>query len=107
MVGAFVFEIVRRGALDWRVSVDGRDDHVAFASREACLGAATALARRRHLDHSVTTEVWVPGPHGHGECIIRFMTPADLEQMLRNLQSSGQLQKACGDYAAPAPDHRD
>ncbi|MEH6421280.1 hypothetical protein [Pseudomonas sp. CGJS7] len=106
MVGAFVFEVVCRGASDWRVAVDGRDDHVAFASREDCLGAATARARRRHLDHSVTTEVWVPRPHGNGECIIRFMTPADLEQMLRSSRPREQLREACDDQATPAIDHR-
>lgn len=94
---AVIFEAVCRGSLNWRVSINGEDDHVPFGSREHCIGAATARARRYHLDRGVTTEVWAPG-FGGRECIIRFMTPPDLEALLRNPLPSAELREACDQY---------
>lgn len=97
------FDAVCRGSLNWRVSINGEDDHVPFAGREACIGAATARARRHHLNHSVTTEVWVPGFGGKRECIIRFMTQPDLEALLRNPLPSMELREACDQYGLYFP----
>ncbi|MBT2750026.1 MULTISPECIES: hypothetical protein [unclassified Lysobacter] len=97
------FDAVCRGSLNWRVSINGEDDHVPFAGRDACIGAATARARRHHLDHSVTTEVWVVGVHGRRECIMRFMTPSDLEALLQDPQPSWELREACDQYGMYFP----
>lgn len=97
-----IFEVVCRGSLNWRVSIDGEDDHIPFATRETCIGAATARARRHHLDRAVTTEVWAPG-FGGRECIIRFMTPPDLEALLRNPAPSADLCEACDQYGLHFP----
>lgn len=77
-----VFEAVCRGSLDWRVCIDGEDEAIAFANRESCVAAATARARRRHLDTGRVTEVWAPRIGGSRECIVRFMTPNEFDALL-------------------------
>ena len=77
-----VFEAICRGTLDWRVCVDGADEHVPFANRESCIAAATTRARLRHVDTGATTEVWAPGYGSKRECLIRYMTPVDLDELL-------------------------
>ena len=97
------FEAVCRGSLNWRVSIDGDDDHIPFASRETCIGAARARARRHHLEPAVTTEVWAPGFGGKRECIIRFMTPPALEALLLDPLPSLDLREACDQYGLHFP----
>ena len=97
------FDAVCRGTLNWRVSINGEEDHVPFACREACIGAATARARRHHLEHAVTTEVWAPGNGGKRECVIRFMTPPALDALLRDPLPSMDLREACDQYGLHFP----
>jgi hypothetical protein len=97
------FDVVYRGSLNWRVSINGMDDHVPFSDRDACIGAATARARRHHLEYCVTTEVWAPSRSGQRECILRFMTPSDLDALLSNPLPSLGLRAACDEYSLRPP----
>lgn len=98
-----IFDVVCRGSLNWRVSVNGEDDHIPFANQESCIGAATASERRRHLERGVTTEVWAPTYSGQRECILRFMTPPDIEALLRSPLPSLDLREACDQYGLHFP----
>ncbi len=96
MVGRTVvtYEAVRRGALDWRVCVDGVDEHVPFANRESCIAAASTRARLRHVDTGCATEVWAPGYGSKPECLIRYMTPPELDDLL--IRSVGNVDWIAG-----------
>jgi hypothetical protein len=100
---AVIFDAACRGSLNWRVSIDGVDDHVPFANRETCIAAATVRARRHHLDHFVTTQVWASGPSGKHECLVTFMTPGDFEALLGDANSSLELRHACDRYKLESP----
>ena len=97
------FEAVCRSSLNWRVSIDGDDVHIPFANCETCIEAAKARARRHHLDHGVTTEVWAPGYGGKRECVVRFMTPEDLDAMIYRSDASIRLRDACDEYGSMFP----
>jgi hypothetical protein len=86
-----VYDVVFRDARDWRVSVNGVDEHVPFKDRESCIGAATAQARLHHIGTGHTTEVWAPGYGGERECLVRYMTPLDFEDLLRRTEPNSQL----------------
>ncbi|MBT2748318.1 MULTISPECIES: hypothetical protein [unclassified Lysobacter] len=98
-----IFEAVHLGTLDWRVSVNGSTDHVPFASRDTCIAAASARARLHHISHGVTTEVWAPTYNRESECIVRYMTPSDLEEMLRRSVPESQLREASYAYGPLFP----
>lgn len=51
------FDVVYRGTLDWRVSINGKDELTPFSTRETCAAAARVRARRHHQDHGVSTRV--------------------------------------------------
>ena len=88
---AVVYDVVLLGSRDWRIRVDGDDDHVRFGDRESCVVAAMSRARSHHVDTGCATEVWAPGYGGVRECLIRYMTPSDLEELLRRSSSGTQL----------------
>ncbi|MGO1069702.1 hypothetical protein [Lysobacter sp. CA199] len=100
-----IFQVAYRGSLNWRVVADGVENYVAFASREACIAAATARARHHHLTFGATTEVWAPRLGGEDECIVRFMTPDKLDAMLSLgwSDASAHMRGACDDYVMHFP----
>mgnify|MGYP003482847517 CR=1 FL=1 len=98
-----IFEVVYRGFHNWRVVADGIEDFVPFATREACIGAATARARHHNLGYGVATEVWAPRIGGENECVVRFMTPDDLDALLQWSDASILLRDACEDYVLQLP----
>jgi hypothetical protein len=100
---AVIFEALCQGSLNWRVSIGGVDDHVAFANRDTCIAAATARARRHHLEHFVTTQVWARSRYGERECLMSFMTPCDFEASLDTAKSSLELRHACDRYELESP----
>lgn len=59
-----------------------QDEPVSFANRDSCIAAARQQARGRHTDAGVSTEVWAPGYGGTRECIVRYPTPADFNELL-------------------------
>lgn len=102
MVGTRVvhFDVVWRGSLNWRVSVNGEDEHVPFASKETCIAAARARARQRHDDMGVPTEVRAPGPDGSLQSVVTYMLPHELLEFCVETESgsSRQLREACDVY---------
>ncbi|WP_408951538.1 hypothetical protein [Lysobacter sp. Hz 25] len=102
MVGARVvhFDVVWRGPLNWRVSVNGDDEHVPFASKETCVAAARARARQRHHDTGMPTEVRAPALDGALESVVTYMLPEDLLEYCVETESgsSRQLREACDVY---------
>jgi hypothetical protein len=98
-----IFQVVYRGSLNWRVMADRTEDYVPFATRETCIGAATARARHHHLGYGVATEVWAPRIGGQNECVVRFMTPDDFDSLLQWSDASIQLRNACEDYVLNFP----
>ena len=89
-----VYDVICRGARDWRVSVNGSDEHVPFKDRESCIGAATAQARLHHVQTGHSTEVWAPGYEGQRECLVRYMTPLDFDNLLRCTAPDSRLMAA-------------
>jgi len=85
------FDVVYRGVLDWRVNVNGVDEPVSFNTCENCITAARARARLHHIESGHTTEVWAPGRTGERECLVRFMHPSDLDELLRRWVHSPDL----------------
>ncbi|MGO1069632.1 hypothetical protein [Lysobacter sp. CA199] len=102
-VPSVIFQVVYRGSLNWRVVADGVENYVPFATREACIAAATARARHHHLTYGVAAEVWAPRIGGENECVMRFMTPDDLDALLRWSNASIQIRDACEDYVLQSP----
>lgn len=100
-----VFDVVLRGPQNWRVCVDGLDEHVPFADREICIAAAMSRARLRHLETGCATEVWAPRFIGSGErvCLIRYMTPSDLDGLLRFNSTASSIFGASFAYPASFP----
>lgn len=94
------FDAVCRGSVNWRVSVNGEDEHVPFATREACIAAARARARYRHLDMNVPTEVRAPGVDGAMVSIVLYLHPHELMEFCEETEStsSRELREACDAY---------
>lgn len=100
------FDAVCRGSLNWRVSVNGEDEHVAFASREMCLAAASARARQRHLDTGVRTDVRAPDIDGKLVPQVSYMLPQEHYSLCAETESESslRLREACDFYGmAPRP----
>lgn len=99
------FDAVCRGSLNWRVSVDGEDEHVPFASKATCIAAAKARARQRHLDTGVPTEVRAPAIDGTLESVVTYMLPHELLEFCEETESGSslQLREACDAYGGDGP----
>lgn len=98
------FDVVYRGSLNWRISINGEDDHVPFATKQHCITAARARARHRHQDEGIHTDVRSADATGEMECIVRFMHPHELLQLCEQSarDSSHDLREACDQYGAAA-----
>lgn len=94
------FDALCRGSLNWRVSVNGEDEHIPFSSRTTCIAAACARARQRHLDSGIPTEVRAPALDGALESVVTYMLPQDLLEYCVETESgsSRQLREACDVY---------
>lgn len=94
------FDAVCRGSLNWRVSVNGDDEHVRFASRATCIAAARARARQRHLDTGLPTEVRAPALYGALESVVAYMLPHELLEFCVETESGSSrlLREACDVY---------
>jgi hypothetical protein len=91
------FDAVCRGSLNWRVSVNGEDEHVPFACRDDCVAAARVRARQRHINDGIPTEVRVQTIGGGLESIVIYMKPHELDEFCLETESisSRQLREAC------------
>lgn len=98
-----IYDVVYRGALNWRVCVNGIDEPVPFDTCDNCITAARARARLRHIATGYTTEVWAPGRTGERECLVRFMNPSDLDELLRRWASDSALLDASYAYGPLFP----
>jgi len=94
------FDAVCRGSLNWRVSVNGEDEHVPFASKQTCVAAAKARARQRHIDQGVPTEVRAPDIDGRLESVVAYMQPHELLEFCVETESGSSrlLREACDVY---------
>lgn len=91
MSPAAVYDVVNRGSLGWRIRINDADESRYFPNREDCIAEATARARHQHAQTSLPTEVWAPGYDGARQCIVRYMKPSDLDELLRRGTSHSQL----------------
>lgn len=98
-----IFEAICRGSLNWRVSIDGADVPIPFASRETCIAAAMERARHHHQKHGVTTQVWGPSYGGGRELIRRYLTPPEFDASHQNPKPSMVLREACDQYGLQFP----
>jgi hypothetical protein len=91
---AIVYDVMPCGSREWRIRIDGVDGDVPFGDRESCVAAAMERARLHHVSTSRTTEVWAPGYGGVRDCLIRYMTPTDFDELLRRSAPGTQLTSA-------------
>lgn len=90
---AVVYDVACRGVWDWHVCVDGSDDPVSFMTRDGCIAAARQRAREHHRDAGVSTEVWAPDYWGQRECIVRYSTPAEFNELLLRARESSSFRR--------------
>lgn len=71
------FDVVCRGALDWRVSISGQDESLSFPNRDACAAAARVRARLHNQHYGVTTRVRIPHSDGSFKATICYPSPEE------------------------------
>ncbi|QQQ00957.1 hypothetical protein [Lysobacter enzymogenes] len=96
--GVINFDVVNRGALGWRVSINGEDDLPSFPTREACAAAARVRARRHHQDYGVSTRVRVPRLDGTLETTVWYSAPEEFLDAFNGSESSQEMRWACDQY---------
>ncbi|ALN55402.1 hypothetical protein GLE_0043 [Lysobacter enzymogenes] len=86
-----VYDVVNHGSLGWRIRLNDEDEPRYFPNREGCVAEAAARARHQHALTGQPTEVWAPGYDGVRQCVVRYMKPSDLDELLRRGTSHFQL----------------
>ena len=86
-----VYDVVNNGPLGWRIRINDEDEPQYFPSRDNCIAEAAARARHQHAQTGQPTEVWAPGYDGVRQCVVRYMNPSDLDELLRRGTSSQLL----------------
>lgn len=98
---SITFDIVRHDTHDWRVSINGADEPISFASRDFCAAASRVRARQHHLDHGVSTCVRATRSDGSMETLVWYPVPEVFPGLIAHSTASQKLRWACDQYGRP------